>query len=373
MEPGAAAVVGVGSTTPAPRMNRAARWAEVQRRSQLDKMPRLYYESAPHTPKAFSSSFVSTTMRTLLFIVCSLALVAPVHSPAQQAKGWDPRSPGYLPAMAGSGELEISIVSYNIHGLPAWLAFDDPPARIRRIGALLKRYDVAFIQEDFAHHDILVEHTNHVMAIQGNGARSEVLSLFPFLCGTCGSGLTTLTHRSFGKLSEIQRQSFSECEGWVRHATDCWATKGFTRARVVLPNRRELDLYNVHLDAGTSVEDRKVRAAQMSQLRDSVITKTGRRAMILAGDLNLDRLNAADRKAIREFVTDLHLNESRASGRTGGWPRLLDYILFRGSEGIRLQPVEAGEALEFVRDGVPLSDHPAIYAKFRINFEEKQH
>ncbi|MEN8183628.1 MAG: hypothetical protein ABFS46_13955, partial [Myxococcota bacterium] len=43
---------------------------------------------------------------------------------------------------------ELRIVTYNTHGLPAWIARDDPVWRFPRIGRLLSAYDVALVQED---------------------------------------------------------------------------------------------------------------------------------------------------------------------------------------------------------------------------------
>jgi hypothetical protein len=39
---------------------------------------------------------------------------------------------------------------------------------------------------------------------------------------------------------------------------------------------------------------------------------------------------------------------------------------------VRLELLEAGEALEFVRNGAPLSDHPAVYARFRLERPERR-
>ena len=41
-------------------------------------------------------------------------------------------------------------------------------------------------------------------------------------------------------------------------------------------------------------------------------------------------------------------------------------MFYRPGEGADLELVEAGEALEFRDGGTPLSDHPALYGRFRI-------
>ncbi len=56
---------------------------------------------------------------------------------------------------------EVSVLSYNTHGLPAWIALDRPGARLPVIGRLANRYDVALLQEDFAYHDRLLLGATH--------------------------------------------------------------------------------------------------------------------------------------------------------------------------------------------------------------------
>ena len=54
------------------------------------------------------------------------------------------------------GAVELRIVTYNTHGLPAWIAGDDPERRFPLIGRLLDAYDLAVVQEDFYHHELLL-------------------------------------------------------------------------------------------------------------------------------------------------------------------------------------------------------------------------
>ena len=43
-----------------------------------------------------------------------------------------------------------------------------------------------------------------------------------------------------------------------------------------------------------------------------------------------------------------------------------DYILYRSGEQAQMSVEQAGEALEFVNGRYTLSDHPAVYAYFRV-------
>ena len=89
--------------------------------------------------------------------------------------------------------------------------------------------------------------------------------------------------------------------------------------------------------------------------------------MLVAGDLNLDAADPADRKLLDAFSARLGLRDSGARGREErGWA-VLDYILHRDGERVRLEILEAGEAPEFEHQGEPLSDHPALFVRIRIH------
>ena len=52
--------------------------------------------------------------------------------------------------------VEMSLLVYNTHGLPAFFARDNPGERFPKIGNLTQGFDVSLLQEDFAHHDLLL-------------------------------------------------------------------------------------------------------------------------------------------------------------------------------------------------------------------------
>ena len=83
--------------------------------------------------------------------------------------------------------VEVSVLTYNLHGLPAWIARDAPAERIARIGRLAGSYDVALFQEDFAHHAALVGSAAHPVVVRGNAQRSTWLGDHSLFCGECGS------------------------------------------------------------------------------------------------------------------------------------------------------------------------------------------
>jgi endonuclease/exonuclease/phosphatase family metal-dependent hydrolase len=161
----------------------------------------------------------------------------------------------------------------------------------------------------------------------------------------------------------VVSRAFGKCAGWIGRANDCFATKGYERMRIRLEGGAQLDIVNTHLDAGRSQEDREARRGQLELLRSHIEAEVGGGALILAGDLNLDAADPEDVALLGAFTSALALESSGARGRSQ-W-QALDYIFYRSGGGLALEVVEAGEDESFVHRGAPLSDHPAIFARFR--------
>jgi endonuclease/exonuclease/phosphatase family metal-dependent hydrolase len=261
-------------------------------------------------------------------------------------------APGGLPSL----ETELSVVSYNVHGLPGWITFDDTEDRLERIGRLLAVYDVALVQEDWWY----PERLRHAAR-----ARLDLRA--------ARAGLSLLTSLPREHLVEEAARAFGRCAGWLLGANDCFADKGAHRARLRLETGAEVDLWNTHFDAGAGDDDQATRLAQLDALAGRVERESAGRAVVLAGDLNLDFDRPDHRAAVDAFRTRLGLADSGArpvSATPGaGHGGRIDWLLHRGGAGVALAPIDAGEAREFTHEGRALSDHPALYAKFRVQRE----
>ncbi len=284
---------------------------------------------------------------------------------ARGSEAWEP-SPG-----TASAPFELSVLTYNTHGLSGRFIDDDPAARFPAIGRLSNGYDVVLLQEDFAYHRSIEEFATHPIRRRGNPQdRNWVADLLaPIVCGDCGSGLSTLIDLQESSLIGEYREAYSDYSGWFDSRKDAWVTKGLLALRVRLPNGSVLDVYNSHLDAGKKPKrkrDQRTRERQLAQLERAIRNFSGTGAVILAGDFNTrdDRPNPS----LERFVTALGLRESGArTDPDRRWHPRCDYIFYRGDARTEFELVEAGEAGEF-RDesGKPLSDHPAIRARFAI-------
>jgi len=266
---------------------------------------------------------------------------------------------------AAAEGVELSVLSYNTHGLPSLLVRDAPTRRFPEIARQIGRYDVALLQEDFAHHELLQQHLDATAGVRvvatGNPSRSS-------WCPICsGSGLTLVSRLPESAWSRIDAQPYGLCSGWLGGASDCFATKGFLRARLALEGGLQIDFVETHLDASDGEGDRVVRHHQLEALRRALGERAGDAALIVVGDFNLDAGDARDVRERRAFTSALGLANSGAAASAGSsWERL-DYIFYRSGQRTQLAVIEASEDEGFTLKGKPLSDHPAIQARFRAS------
>lgn len=236
------------------------------------------------------------------------------------------------------------------------------------IGQLLAGYDVALVQEDWAHGKALAGSTRAALRIAGNAARSPWLRSLSFFCGACGSGLVLFSGLGEERLLAAESLPYDRCADWILGANDCWATKGFIYARLRLASGAELDVVNTHLEAGGGEDDLAVRREQLEILGRFLASRSAGHALVLGGDLNLPFDEPRERAVLERFAGSLGLRDTGARPPRGaGWDQRLDYILWRSGEGAELSLLDAGEDAAFSRGGEPLSDHPAVFARFRVS------
>lgn len=283
-------------------------------------------------------------------------------------------------ALSGAKPNELSVLSYNVHGLSWLFAHDDPRDRSPTIGWLANKYDVVLFQEDFEYHSELADQMEGSTAFQGNGMRLDLplvaakVLLFPFwllipdFSPPYGSGLTIFVDSYLAQPSEVTVEAYDDCNGWFSDNWNCWASKGFMRVRIRLPNQAEVDIYQTHLDAGYTEGSIAARLNQLDALASAVEELSTDRAVIIGGDFNAPYYRPKDRAAILEFRERLGLKDSGAAPQLPWW-RERDYLLFRNGSRTKLAVLEAGEAPEFVNQSLALSDHPALFARFRVERE----
>lgn len=256
---------------------------------------------------------------------------------------------------AAAIESSLTVVTYNVHGLPSFVTGDDTPGRMRLISPLLGAFDLVGLQEDFMPdaHALLMGAVRH--AARGRFDRTLTGRFY-------GSGLTFLADR---RVVLEATEHFEAYSGVIDGANDGMASKGIHLARVELAPGVELDLWNTHMDAGGGKGDIEARAAQLVQIEAALRARSAGRAILFIGDTNLNEKRPADQAALARFLEATGLRCACVATREGCCARI-DRILWRSGIGVELRPIEWGVAPGFTwEQGKPLSDHEPIRAVIR--------
>jgi endonuclease/exonuclease/phosphatase family metal-dependent hydrolase len=253
---------------------------------------------------------------------------------------------------SGSGTGEFSLLTYNVDGLPATLSGADPEVDIPQISPLLNAYDLVLVQEDFWYHDLLTADVTHPH-------RSKPMVAEPSLT-ELGDGLNRFSRMRF---DPVARVTWQRCNGAVDCSNDCMTDKGFSVARVYLANGVSLNVYNLHMDAGSCDGDFEVREVQRQQLAADLAARTPDEAVIVAGDTNLRLDRAQDVVILDQLLTDTGLSISCRTMACSTEKH--DRIMYRSSTDLTLTPTSWSHPPEFVDpEGFDLSDHKPVLVDF---------
>jgi hypothetical protein len=246
------------------------------------------------------------------------------------------------------------------------------------IASLASAYDVVLLQEDFEYHGVIRRRIQGKVGVAGNGLAFEPRRLaakivlapaslfFAHFSPPYGAGLATFVKPALLLAGDVSREPYGVCDGWLGSDFDCWASKGYLRVGVRTAEGLAVDVYTTHLDAGHGEAADAARRRQLRKLASAVERESGDRAVIVGGDFNLAADRPGDGEVMVEFRDRLNLRDSGAGPELPFW-RNRDYILYRSGAHARLSVEQAGEALEFVDGRHALSDHPAVYSRFRIS------
>ena len=256
----------------------------------------------------------------------------------------------------------ISLLTYNVAGLPEVFSSSDPEANMPQIGPLLAGYELVHVQEDFNYHGALYAGDVHPY-------RSSTSGGVPF-----GDGLNTLSYRSFG---DFARTTWDACNG-----TDCLTPKGFSYARQRLDEGVYVDFYNVHANAGTEDADLSARRSNLRQLLNSIEQNSRGNAVVVMGDSNARFTRSEDN--VRDFLdhgfSDAWIERVRGGERPEAdsdalldcWGdnsapncETIDKIMYRSSRLLALwvDDYHVEDNVFVDSSGGPLSDHNAVYAQ----------
>ncbi|MBR5748726.1 MAG: hypothetical protein IKY01_08090 [Prevotella sp.] len=305
----------------------------------------------------------------------------------------------------------LSIATLNVDGLPQKILVakvnpDGPGGGGSvRIGRYLQKrgYDLVFMQEDFNYHEELtvpleddyqMDSWTGDLGVEGRQIDFLHLQNHRFECdGLMGAWKNGIT------LTSTSRTPWTANFGKFSHALDEMVTKGFRRYDLTLTGGQQIVVYNMHMDAGDTADeregkdslDRDARLKQWNQLRDDILTRLDTRPVIVVGDLNS--------YYCRDQIKSNFIDEIDATGRAraydawvelqngGKYPDPVDGIVCCETDGNIL---ESGEVLDkvlyinptsgteihavsykldttdYLHDGKMLGDHYPVSVTFQI-------
>jgi hypothetical protein len=251
-------------------------------------------------------------------------------------------------------EGELSVLTYNVQGLPDALSESDRPTadRMVDIAPRLDAFDLVGLQEDFDAdwHGLLVAEATHPHQEWFDDTVDDRIY---------GAGLTELAR---GSVVSYEEHPYDLCNGTLDDGSDCLASKGF-QATILDLGGATLAFLNTHHEAGGAEGDVVARESQIAQVI-AWIDAHPEHAVLFVGDTNL-------RPSDVEDVAGLALYEAAglrdACVEIGcAEPDHIDRFYLRDSAALALTVQDWEREVDFVgADGTDLSDHPALSAVVR--------
>ena len=283
----------------------------------------------------------------------------------------------------------ITILTYNVAGLPEGMSSSNPSVNSPLISPKLNDYDLVLLQENFADpdpdeipegaskallsidlfHDDIVRDATHPyqsdpepLPLGTDTSRPDAL---------INDGLNRLSTSKFGDLTRVR---WNDCYGVTDGASDCLSQKGFSVATHTLASGVEVDVYNLHGEAGNTDRDQELQAADFEQLAAFIEDHSAGRAVIVGGDTNLhteastdpaaheDGRKGEDLGIWKSFLDQAGLVDVCDQTDCGSDAGRIDKVAVRSVDGITLTATSRKvPADDFLRDdGEPLSDHEPV-------------
>ena len=254
------------------------------------------------------------------------------------------------PAAATSGN--FTMLTYNVAGLPQGISMSNPEVNLPLISPLLNSYTIVAAQENFTFSD-------YPQKLRSAATHMYISTPKPAGGGSdLGDGLNRFSDICFQD-QDLHREAWTDCFGTLTNGADCLTSKGFSVVEHHLADGVVIDIYNLHMDAGGSVDDQAARANQVDQILADIATRSANEAIIVAGDTNL----GASEPPLDKLLNDAGLTDTCRALSCGD--ERIDRIMFRSSTNLTLTPSNWRIATEFVDGGgTDLSDHKAVAVDF---------
>ncbi len=281
-----------------------------------------------------------------------------------------------LTALTGCGDRSSSgasgdflALTYNVAGLPEGISGSHPERFMPLIAPLLNAYDLVLLQETWqtpdpnpfaptrVYHEILVAGSTHPYKsvpaehpFNTDPRRPEAL---------LGDGLNRFSIFPF---TPVVRRAWEGCDN---SAADCLALKGFSFARTTIADGVEIDVYNLHMEAGGTPNDEMLRDRGITQLLAFLAETSAGRAVIIGGDFNLHTDEEPDGSQYARLLVEGGLTDACAALACPD-PGRIDKLAFRSGGGVELEATSYRIPTDvFVSpEGEALSDHDPVEVRF---------
>lgn len=226
----------------------------------------------------------------------------------------------------------------------------------------------ALFAQDFNYHAYIYDNDDHPYRTPTSGG-------VPF-----GSGLNTLSTFPIKDLARVKWDKCNLNEG------DCLTPKGYTVVTLQLPTGGEVDVFNLHMDAGSDDGDSTARTSNFDQVAKAIADRsdTAGNAVIVMGDTNSRYTRPKDN--LVSFLSQTKLTDTWVELiRNGQAPaptdpallctdpipttpncEVVDKVFYKSGKNVTLLPNNWRYLGEEFTDasGKPLSDHTPISVKF---------
>lgn len=304
------------------------------------------------------------------------------------------------PVEAASGAVPLSVMTYNVKGLP-WPAASGRPESLAEIGARLRAMrgagvqpNVVMLQEGFSEDARRLGQESGYRHVAFGPERAVALPHPPLGSSFAedgqvlkGEGVGELLDSGLVILSDypivrLARFSFPQgaCAGY-----DCLAAKGVMVAWLAVPGTdRPIAVVDTHLNArkAAMVSGERVDEAYRWQVA-AVRRYLGRvigsdTPVILAGDLNIGAhaqrqsavaaplIGGGQREALADLVAEGRVPETSNAEARGVLQRNKDKIFVRSSGDVSITPERAWVPFPLLTTSRPLSDHAGFVVDFAV-------
>lgn len=304
------------------------------------------------------------------------------------------------PAAATPAAHDITLMTYNVHGLP-WPIVEDRSTELQAIGDQLKMMrerhvqpSIVAVQEAFVPEAKAIGRTAGYRYVAFGPAEDADGALAPGDDGFVAQG-SRLVGERLGKhvdsglaifsdypILAVRRMAYPVCAGY-----DCLANKGALAALIAVPGiATPILVVDTHLNSNAASGAPNARAIyayrrQLDLLSGFIAAMgAGDRPVLVAGDFNVGRdLARRAQFDLRMFGGNDLLQAAAVTCRSApvcpvaqplalaeSLGRAKDWLMYRSSPTVGIMPIALGAPFGRRADGAMLSDHIGIVAQYRI-------